>query len=42
MRYFIVTMVACLLVACSGLPASPVNKCTTAYQCEIEAYSKAY
>ena len=41
LRYVIATMVVCLLVACSGLPSAPSRTCTTPYECEIEAYSKA-
>jgi hypothetical protein len=40
MRYVAAAM-ACLLVACSGLPPSTGSSCTTAYECEIEAYAKA-
>jgi hypothetical protein len=41
MRYIIAAMVACLLVACSGLPPAPANTCSTKYECEIEMYQRA-
>jgi len=41
MRYVVATLLACLLAACSGLPQAPVSTCSSAYQCEIEAYAKA-
>jgi hypothetical protein len=41
MRYVIAAMVACVLVACSGLPPAPANTCSTKYECEIEMYQRA-
>ena len=41
LRYVIATIAAGLLVACSGLPEAPPGTCSTPYQCEIEAYSRA-
>lgn len=40
MRY-VFAAVACLLVACTGLPERPAAACSTPRQCEIEMYQKA-
>jgi len=41
LTWVLVMSVAALLGGCSTLPASPTPTCSSAYQCEIEAYNRA-
>lgn len=41
LRYLTATVLATLLVACSGMSERPANACATPQQCEIEAYSRS-
>jgi len=41
MRYVFASMLVCLLAAFSGTPSAPAPSCTTAYQCEVQAYAGA-
>ena len=41
LRYLTATVLATVLVACSGMSERPANACATPQQCEIEAYSRS-
>jgi len=41
MRYGLTTIAACLLAACTGIPASLSRSCSSPSECQVQAYSKA-